>query len=171
MTSANQTPHALTKEALHALRKASDVVFRFHKGVCTIETSIRRYGAVRLTSEEHRSVIPVGHRLTTFSTNGSVIESAFHMNHSACVDPAWLTIANHVLRAGDELVIEWRAGSSTTEALRHHDFVGDDILLHVKRTKGRKQANLTFNIGHQICSLRNDSARMCLLSAQAREVA
>jgi len=176
MTTATVT--VLTAEDVSALRKAESVTFHLNTGgfFSGIRVSLRSYtGDQRIytateqrlfpqpdSGDRQREIVPAENTAGGFTEHASHVlgghgTECFHMIHSAQYDQEWLTVAG-LLKAGDEIHLNWTADAHTNGLMRDNSLHGDRLRLCIVRPS---KVRLMFAIATSVSY--DNSARMVRL--------
>lgn len=168
------TPYALTRDDLKALREADSVSFAYTtepregQPPCYLRLTKKHDesgSAVWSSDTEAERLIPAQVQLTAYDREHSSsdaqreIRRAYASSLSAKFDPHWVTaVAN--IKVGDQLILHFIAGNNT-ETLRKAGLMHDEFDLRVRRfdKDGKRKADLTFRLDDRICPI-GSSARM-----------
>lgn len=166
--------HALTRDDIRALRKATDLTFCLADGRCTMTALERRRSMLAETYAERR--IDCAARVTDYSgkrsTMGYVVQPehmpavhAFKSHVSAQHCPYWRTLRD-IIKAGDCIGLEWGHDAGTTLALRGLGIGVDTLDVVVWRNPGTaREYLLRFRFDHQTHNATTSEFRMVRLPA------
>ena len=129
----------ITKMDMKALRQADRIVFNINKIIAIKEIKNDPF------VDEREYEIPAEYNVETYGKNIK-IRKAFHWIGWAKGNAVWQTITK-LLRAGDEITLNWCKGWGDNELLKNAGLTEDALYIHIRR-KG--QAKYSFLIGTQI---------------------
>jgi len=128
----------ITKMDIKALRQADRVVFDINEIIAIKELENDPFDS------ERKYAVPVKYNVETYGKNIK-IRKAFHWLAWAKGNAVWQTITK-LLRAGDEITLNWCKGWGDNELLKDAGLTEDALYLHIRR-KG--QVKYSFLIGTQ----------------------
>lgn len=129
----------LSSDDVKALRAADRIIFRMESGSAPSSIEAVKCGSDAFGATERQRIIGARTRLGVWgdgaygrTPDNASAYRAFAMIHTPQLSEEWRTIAA-LIRAGDELTLEWQRGAAESQVIRSAGLIGDMLRLIISR--------------------------------------
>jgi hypothetical protein len=133
----------LSKEDIKRLKTADRICFDFYRKDNEEIHQIRAIKELRDEWNSEKTIeIPIG---SSFSgTYENEVKSCFYMLHAPQQSRPWQTIIS-LLRAGDEIEVQWCKGYGDCTLLERSSITVDYLYLHIWRENGKEKRDVKYS--------------------------